>query len=292
VFMGANIFSQFKHFLALSSTLIVVSAVGQNIEFGVYGGVSNYIGDVSEQKMRFDQFHPSAAVMGRYNVSQRLTFKGMIAYGKVSGADSLASKAKNKIRNTNFHSDIYEFSVHAEYNLIPNKLSGRGGKPFVPYIFGGIGIFHFNPKTEFQGNIFELQPLGTEGQGTTQYNNLKKYDLTTICIPMGIGLKKRVSQNFVVGVEAGVRFTFTKYLDDVGGKYANANVVARAYGPTAGSLANRTGEVSSDYPGIPVAVEGNLRTTPGIIFGTDMYFLAGFSISYIFQNTGMLCPRL
>ncbi len=290
--MGANIFSQFKHFLALSSTLIVVSAVAQNIEFGVYGGVSNYIGDVSEQKMRFDQFHPSAAVMGRYNVSQRLTFKGMIAYGKVSGADSLASKAKNKIRNTNFHSDIYEFSVHAEYNLIPNKLSGRGGKPFVPYIFGGIGIFHFNPKTEFQGNIFELQPLGTEGQGTTQYNNLKKYDLTTICIPMGIGLKKRVSQNFVVGVEAGVRFTFTKYLDDIGGKYANANVVARAYGPTAGSLANRTDEVSSDYPSIPVAVEGNLRTTPGIIFGTDMYFLAGFSISYIFQNTGMLCPRL
>lgn len=290
--MGVNTFSKFKHFLALSSTLLVVYASAQNIEFGLYGGVSNYIGDVSEQKMRFDQFHPSAAVMGRYNVSQRLTLKGMIAYGKVSGADSLASKAKNKMRNTNFHSDIYEFSVHAEYNLVPNKLSGRGGRPFVPYIFGGLGIFHFNPKTEFGGNTYELQPLGTEGQGTTQYNNLKKYDLTTICIPMGVGLKKRVSQNFVVGVEAGVRFTFTKYLDDIGGKYANANVVARAYGPTAGSLANRTGEVASDYPSIPIAKEGDLRTTPGLIFGTDMYFLAGFSISYIFQNTGMLCPRL
>jgi hypothetical protein len=216
----------------------------------------------------------------------------MIAYGKVSGADSLASKPKNQMRNTNFNSDIYEFSVHGEYNLIPNKLSGRGGKPFIPYIFGGIGIFHFNPKTSFGGSTYELQPLGTEGQGTTQYNNLKKYDLTTICLPMGFGLKKRISQSFVVGVEAGLRFTFTKYLDDVGGKYANSNVVARAYGPTAGSLANRTGEVAADYPNLPIAKEGDRRTTPGLIFGTDMYFMAGFSVSYIFQNTGMLCPRL
>jgi hypothetical protein len=290
--MGDNTFFKLKNFLAISSSLLTMTLYAQNIEFGVYGGVSNYIGDVSEQKMRFDQFHPSAALMGRYNVSQRFTLKGMIAYGKVSGADSLASKPKNQMRNTNFNSDIYEFSVHGEYNLIPNKLSGRGGKPFIPYIFGGIGIFHFNPKTSFGGSTYELQPLGTEGQGTTQYNNLKKYDLTTICLPMGFGLKKRISQSFVVGVEAGLRFTFTKYLDDVGGKYANSNVVARAYGPTAGSLANRTGEVAADYPNLPIAKEGDRRTTPGLIFGTDMYFMAGFSVSYIFQNTGMLCPRL
>jgi len=290
--MGVNTFIKLKNLLAISSALIMMPTNAQNIEFGVYGGVSNYIGDVSEQKMRFDQFHPGAAIMGRYNVSQRFTLKGMIAYGKVSGADSLASKPKNQMRNTNFNSDIYEFSVHGEYNLIPNKLSGRGGKPFIPYIFGGIGIFHFNPKTSFGGSTYELQPLGTEGQGTTQYNNLKKYDLTTICLPMGFGLKKRISQSFVVGVEAGLRFTFTKYLDDVGGKYANSNVVARAYGPTAGSLANRTGEVAADYPNLPIAKEGDRRTTPGLIFGTDMYFMAGFSVSYIFQNTGMLCPRL
>jgi hypothetical protein len=290
--MGVNMISKFKYILLFSSTLFVVSVHAQNIEFGVYGGVSNYIGDVSEQKMRFDQYHPSAAIMGRYNVNQRLALKGMIAYGKISGADSLASNAKNKMRNTNFNSDIYEFSVHAEYNLVPNKLSDRGGRPFVPYIFGGIGIFHFNPKTSFQGNEYELQPLGTEGQGTTQYNNLKKYDLTTICLPMGVGIKKRVSRSFVVGVEAGFRFTFTKYLDDIGGKYANANVVSRAYGPTAGSLANRTAEVATDYPNLPIAIEGDFRTTPGIILGTDMYFLAGFSISYIFQNPGIICPRL
>lgn len=264
----------------------------QNIEFGVYGGVSNYMGDVSEQKLRMDQFHPSGAVMGRYNLSPKVTFKGMIAYGRVSGADSLASDPKNKIRNTNFYSDIFEFSAQMEYNLVPYNMGNRGGRPFVPYLFGGIGIFHYNPITNFGGKEYELQPLGTEGQGTTQYNDLKKYDLTTICMPFGFGIKKKVSRSIVVGVEAGFRITFTNYLDDVGGKYANTSVVGRAYGPVAESLSNRTGEVSAEYPTLNVAKEGDIRTTRGFLFSSDMYFLAGISVSYIFQNTGQACPSM
>lgn len=281
-----------KTVVTILSILTTGTLLGQNIEFGIYGGVSNYIGDVSEQKMRGDQYHPSAAVMGRYNYTQRVTFKGLIAYGKVSGADSLASNVKNKIRNTNFTSDIFEFSAQVEYNLVPNNLSSRGGRPFIPYLFGGIGIFHYNPKTTYLGNEYELQPLGTEGQGTTQYNELKKYDLTTVCVPIGIGIKKRVSRSFVVGVEAGFRFTFTNYIDDVGGKYANVNVVERAYGPVAGRLANRSGEVISDYPGQAAPREGELRTTRSFLFGSDMYFLAGISVSYVFQNGGLICPNL
>lgn len=280
--------------LVLASVFVFIfsNSHAQNIEFGVYGGVSNYIGDVSEQKMRMDQFHPSGAVMGRYNISPKVTLKGMIAYGRVSGADSLASDAKNKIRNTNFYSDIYEFSAQIEYNLVRYNMGNRGGRPFVPYIYGGLGIFHYNPITNFQGKEYELQPLGTEGQGTTQYNDLKKYDLTTVCLPFGVGIKKKVSRSIVVGVEAGLRLTFTNYLDDVGGKYANTNVVGRAYGPVAEQLANRTGEVASSYPEIGLAKEGSLRTTRAFLFSSDMYFLAGISVSYIFQNTGQACPTL
>ncbi len=290
--MGVKKISLLKYIFILNFVVSTTNIWAQNIEFGIYGGVSNYIGDVSEQKLKLDQFHPSFAIIGRYNLSPRVTFKGMLGYGRVSGADSLASAIRNKVRNTNFTSDFYEFSAHVEYNLIPYKLTERKGRPFIPYLFGGIGIFHYNPKTEFQGSTYELQPLGTEGQGTTKYNDLKKYDLTTVCVPIGFGVKKRVSRNFVVGIEAGLRITFTDYLDDVGGKYASSSVVARAYGPTAGSLANRTGEVETQYPNVPVAKEGDLRTTSGLLFGTDMYFMAGFSISYIFQNAGIQCPRL
>lgn len=290
--MGFYNISLSKLFLAVISCFSIGKIAAQNIEFGIYGGVSNYIGDVSEQTMKFDLFHPSAAVMGRYNISPKVTLKGMIAYGKVSGADSLANSAANKIRNTNFTSDIFEFSAQIEYNLVKYNIGGRGARPFVPYLFGGIGIFHYNPKSTFNGQEYELQPLGTEGQGTTQYNELKKYDLTTVCLPFGFGIKKKVSRSIVVGVEAGLRLTFTKYIDDIGGKYADVNVVSRAYGPVAGSLANRTGEVASQYPDLAVAREGQLRTTAPFLFGTDMYFLAGISVSYIFQNAGQGCPTL
>ncbi len=281
----------FRHLLLICLIASAQATFGQNVEFGVFGGVSNYMGDVSEHKLRSSQYHPAAAFIGRYNLSQKVSVKGFVGYGRVSGADSLASDAKNKIRNTNFFSDIYEFSAHIEYNLIKYGTGGRGSRPFVPYLFGGIGIFHYNPKTEFGGEVYELQPLGTEGQGTTQYNDLKKYDLTTITIPFGIGVKKRVTRNFVVGVEAGFRFTATNYLDDVGGKYANANVVERAYGNVAGALANRTAEVATDYPGLRVAQEGDLRTTPPFMVTNDMYFIAGISFSYVFQNTGIACPK-
>lgn len=289
--MGVNFIFNKKQILAIVALNVSLFVGAQNIEFGIYGGVSNYIGDVSDQKMRMDQYHPSGAVLGRYNISQKLTAKGMIAFGSISGDDALASTPKTKMRNTNFSSDLYEFSVHLEYNLVKNNLSSRGSRPFIPYLFGGIGIFHFNPKTIFDGKEYELQPLGTEGQGTTQYNSLKKYDLTTVCIPFGIGLKKKISQSFVVGIEAGFRYTFTNYLDDVGGKYANSRTVGQAYGPIAERLSNRTIEVQAEYPNLPVAKEGDLRTTPGALFSNDMYFLAGFSISYIFQNQGQGCPR-
>lgn len=265
-------------------------AGAQNIEFGVYGGISNYIGDVSEQKQKWEESHPSFGVVGRYNISPKVTFKAMVGYGKVSGDDRKADEAANRVRNTNFWSDIYEFSVHMEYNLVKNNLGTRGGKPFVPYLFGGIGIFHFNPKTMYQGKEYELQPLGTEGQGTTVYNDKKKYNLTTICVPVGIGIKKRVSRSFSVGIEAGYRFTTTNYLDDIGGRYADANVVQKSYGVVAGALANRTVEVVAD-PAL-MAREGDRRTTLAGLVQNDMYFIAGISICYIFNLKGGICPNL
>ncbi|MES2690477.1 MAG: DUF6089 family protein [Bacteroidota bacterium] len=287
--MGIKTIKGIKSYILLIGLFSAMGSSAQNIEFGLYGGVSNYMGDVSEQKMKWDQTHPSIAVMGRYNISPKLTFKGFVGYGMVSGADSLAKAPANKIRNTNFTSVIYEFSVHMEYNLVRNNLSTRGPKPFVPYIFGGLGIFHFNPKTMFQGKEYELQPLGTEGQGTTIYNERKKYNLTTVCVPIGVGIKKKITSYLSMGIEAGLRFTFTNYLDDVGGVYADNLVVASAYGPIAGALSNRTGEVTSDVSF--QAKENDKRTTIAGLVKNDMYFMAGISLTYIFRHSSDGCPK-
>ena len=138
------------------------------------------------------------------------------------------------------------------------------------------------------GTELELQPLGTEGQGTTSYNNLKKYDLTVYSIPVGVGFRQKIGEAFFLGLEAGVRFTGSNYLDDVGGKYADAQVVGASYGIKAQALSDRSIERTAD--GLPYFNEGTPRSDRKI-FTKDLYFMAGVTISYVFRGKGMDCPN-
>ena len=232
------------------------------------------------------QTHPAAAIIGRYNLDETWAVKGCFAYGRISGYDSLGSSSYRKARNLNFYTDIYEFSAQIELNLVKNK---PGSYKLIPYVFAGIGVFNFNPKTKFHDTIYELQPLGTEGQGTTLYNDRQKYALTTVCIPLGVGLKKKVTAHISVGIEAGVRLTFTNYLDDVSGTYADARAVGASNGAIAQKLSDRSGEKNSpEYTNI--FREGDLRGFKSFKF-TDMYFIGGLTITYVFRNPGIKCPK-
>ena len=271
-------------FLSLIS-FFSLNSNAQSIEFGLLFGASNYYGDLSNNTVMPSQTHLSGSVLGRYNIDERWAVKGFFGYGRISGADSLGSSAYRKARNLSFYSDVYEFSVQFELNLIKNTAYKRR---LVPFIFAGIGVFNYNPKTKIHDSIIELQPLGTEGQGTTIYNNLQKYALTTVCIPIGFGLKKRVAEHVTVGIEAGVRITFTDYLDDVSGIYADSRVVAASYGQMAGRLSDRSWEKSTD--GTNVFREGDQRGFKSFKF-SDIYFMGGFSVTYVFRNQAIKCPK-
>ncbi len=250
-----------------------------SIEFGVLLGGSNYLGDLNGQTVMLSQTHPSGGVIGRYNINERWAVKGYAGYGRISGADSLSSKAEDKTRNLSFQSDIFEVSAQFELNLISNKGGYHSTRKVIPYLFSGLGIFNFNPKAELNGNWYELQPLGTEGQNTTQYNDRTKYALTQFSVPFGAGLKKRFGKHFTFGIEAGIRYTFTNYLDDIGSTYANNNVVDRSNGERAAQLADRSiGRIF---------VEGDPRSRKSM---TDFYILGGITLTYRFLPKGQSCP--
>lgn len=286
-----------RFILILVLVLTIKPTKAQFVEIGIMGGASNYSGDLSDEGVAFKETHLSGALFGRYNFTNKWAVKGFAGYGKISGDDKnyavapTAAKPAGNFqywRNLNFYSHIFEFSVQAEYNLLPNDLSSYNSRPFIPYIFAGIGIVNFNPKTTLGGTELELQPLGTEGQGTTSYNNLKKYDLTVYSIPVGIGFRQKIGEAFFLGLEAGVRFTGTNYLDDVGGKYADAQVVGASYGIKAQAISDRSIERTAD--GLPYFVEGSPRSDRKI-FTKDLYFMAGITISYVFRGKGMDCPN-
>ena len=157
-------------------------------------------------------------------------------------------------RNLSFRSSLIEGSLRAEFNFFPYGLVVSSQRRSTPYIFCGIGLFKFNPqamvvdpatgKTEW----YDLQPLGTEGQGTAAYPERQKYQLKEVSMPFGFGYRWRLSPSMHLTVEYGWRKTWTDYLDDVSTTYVGAELLnGTSAGSMAAVLADRSGEVEPGY---------------------------------------------
>ncbi|MFK7807767.1 MAG: DUF6089 family protein, partial [Saprospiraceae bacterium] len=179
--------------------------------------------------------------------------------------DSRSNDAAQQIRNLSFKSNVTEVALTGEFNILGYQPYGLY-KPFSPYVFAGIAGFKFNPKTEYQEETVELSSLETEGEsyGTFQF-----------AIPVGLGVKYAINDTWNIGLEAGVRYTFTDYMDDVSTVYVSESELS---GELAVALANRsTGENAPQV--------GDPRGNPD---NNDLYFMVGLTISYNFLDNGLV----
>jgi hypothetical protein len=207
-------------------------------EFGFMLGGSYYLGDLNQ----FNQFYgtqPAGGLIYRYNVHSRLSIRGNFMYGKVQASDADAKEALNVNRNLSFESNIFELAGGVEFTYLPFFLGSERYKG-TAYLLAEIGLFRMNPKTEINGDMVELQPLGTEGQGS-DLSSKNNYSLTQLCIPLGVGVKFALGKKAALSLEYGIRKTFTDYLDDVGsGSYVDPSLLSVANGPLAADLSNRS----------------------------------------------------
>lgn len=232
----------------------------------MFGGLSNYQGDLVDKA--YQNSKAAFGISGTLPITQRLSVRAQLIFGKVAGADSLSPKPELKARNLSFESAVTEFSVLAEYNIF-NLEQIR----WTPYVFAGIGGFHFNPYAFSQnGNQVYLQPLGTEGQGLPGYA-AKPYSLTALAIPFGGGIKYAISSSVTLGLELGLRKTFTDYLDDVSDAYADAADLFAGRGQQAVDFSYRGNEVG--YPAYPV--KGFTRGNPK---SKDYYYFTGLHLTF------------
>ena len=73
-----------------------------------------------------------------------------------------------------------------------------------------VSIYNFNPQAENRnGQWVDLQPLGTEGQGTTAYPERKKYARTQIAIPFGGGIKYTLNERLNIMFSFSARKSLT-----------------------------------------------------------------------------------
>jgi len=233
---------------------------GKPIEVGITLGASNYYGDLAPL-IALNETHPMGGIICRFNYSDFLTLRGNALFGQISGDDkNYSSDPMRNKRNLNFKSNIIEFSGTLEWNILGFGETQRTN-PGSPFLFIGLGVYKFNPTTQFNyinglydpaeyGDLskydkqwIELQPLSTEGQETTKYNDRKRYSLTQISVPIGVGYKKQFNEIWAWGVEFGLRKTFTDYLDDISTTYVDPQITTGANTGLSSALADRTPEL-------------------------------------------------
>ena len=252
------------------STFILLSfsvANAQHLHATIFGGISNYQGDLQPKNFTFQQAGPAVGLGLLYELSDKLYIRGNVTAGKIRAAD--AKSLQNAQRNLSFSSPVTDIHLGLEYDLLNSY-----ERSLAPFVFAGVSAFRFNPYAmDSSGRKTYLQPLGTEGQGFFQGRT--KYNLTQMALPFGVGVKLALSENIRVRFEVGLRKTFTDYLDDVSTTYADQNLLLQNNGQQAVDLAFRGDELKSNALNYPAAnaQRGNPNTK-------DWYYFTGLGISF------------
>lgn len=242
------------------------SALAQYNEVGIQLGVSRYKGELSPHSFSTRFIHFAGGVFFRHNWNLHWSWIAELNFGKVSGDDSFSKTTFEQNRNLNFSSTIIDFTPGVEFNFFRYE-TGNSNYPFTPYLFTGLSVFKFNPKS---GGV-ELQPLGTEGQGLP--GRPKPYSRVALAIPIGGGIKISVGQSVGIGIQVSARRTFTDYLDDVSTTYPDINQLRASKGNDA-ALFSDPGAFNDSIPDYPI-YEGKERGTPS---DKDWYLFGTFTL--------------
>ena len=247
----------------LSFVFFTVSA--QSWEVGGFIGGSGYMGDLNPVKP-YKLTNMAFGGQLKRNLDGYLALKLGLLKGKIMANDAKSENLQFQQRNLSFFTPLTEVSAQAEFNFF-RYVPTISDKIYTPYLFTGISYTFFNPKTVYDGNTYELNLYGTEGQTFSD-----SYKKEILAIPYGAGVKYNISGKWNLIGEIGFRTAFTDYLDDVSGKYPDKSIMTD---PVSVALSDRSGETTGVYVGATGTQRGDFRKR-------DTYMFAGISLTYTF----------
>ena len=250
-------------------SFVASASMAQPVRLHMMAGFANYSGDIQQRMFTLKQANSVISAGGTFSITDKIALRSDYSFAKLAADDKL-NKEELRVRNLNFKTLIQELTVMGEYDF-----ADLNEQSFTPYVFAGIGIFHFSPYTsDSVGNKVFLVGLSTEGQGLPEYPDRKVYKTTQFNIPYGAGIKYALSDDVYVGFELGFRKLFTDYLDDVSTTYADKNVLLNSKGSRSVEFAFRGDELK---PPLPYPTGGTLR---GNSKKNDYYYYGQFRISF------------
>ena len=258
--------------LLFAFCFLPIITAAQNFHFSGRFGLANYQGDLKEKAITLSQAKLLGSIGVQYDLSEHITARSYLTFTSLHAEDKKGTRAMQQ-RNLNFSSKITDWELTGQYSFF--NLNDRW---WTPYIFAGIGIYHFNPYTkDTAGTKYFLQPLSTEGQGFVQ--GVKNYKLMQFSVPIGFGAAYSLNEDTRIGIEFGYRKIFTDHLDDVSNVYVDQVSLLNARGAKAVELAYRGNEVQAGtYP-----AAGIHRGNPGNKDG--YYYIAlTYTVRYFFDK--------
>lgn len=165
------------------------------MEIGGGVGLVNYEGDFNGNVLK--DMSPMASLVGRYNFDPYKDLRFTVGYGKLKGSSKDVKTYYPDFETVEFrfNRSLMDASLVFEYNFWPYGTGRdyRGAKSLTPYIYGGLGatvVWGGETKNVFTANV-----------------------------PLGLGLKYKVSERVNVGIDWGIHFSLSDDLDGVKDPY-------------------------------------------------------------------------
>jgi hypothetical protein len=264
-------------FLLLFIVPFVLKGQGTDIEIGITGGTTIYVGDLSGSLSEYStkDLGYTAGLFLRNNFNKHFGFRFGLSFSHLR-ADELNRKVPNP-RGLNFNNNLKQAHIMGEWRII--NISSANDKIIISPFFAAGGTVQLSDpyfRDLTYGNV-PLRLLGTEGQGIPGYPDYyKPYQFS---LPIGAGLSVALNEKVKLTAEIIGNRVFGDYIDDV----SSAPVVFNDLlaNPKGSSLAlNAYISNPTLYP--------NPSQTPYSRGGpaVDWYYLVQFSLSYSIKSGG------
>jgi len=187
--------------LFLLGIFIIETGQSQIYEVGVFVGGSNFIGDVGAT----NYISPNQTAFGaifKWNRSPRHSLRASIIYSNIEGQDSKSDDPRRLERGYSFDNSLFEISAGLEFTFLDFDLHD-GVKKATPYMYTGISMANHDNYYFNASGVYTSEDTTSWAYG----------------IPMVLGIKSNIFENFVIGLEVGARYTFS---DEIDGSFADA----------------------------------------------------------------------
>ena len=180
---------------------MVFKALGQpSVDVGIFGGVGTYFGDMTKVDL-LKSIHPAYGGFMRYNFNPRYALRFNVIDGAIGAQGEFNSQPWD------FNKNVLDISLQFEFNFF-KYIVGDKTTPYSTYLFAGIGMQTYN----YSVDQTKLAPLV---DATYFDNGHTSGPVISPTIPFGLGFKFNVSKRIGLGIEAGLRKTFSDKLDNL-----------------------------------------------------------------------------